>query len=238
MNTNDIGKIIKKIRTDNNMTQEEFANKYFVTFQAVSKWENGKSIPDISLLKQISKDYNLKLSKLLDGEYEENDKPSNKKNKKKILIAILIILLSLFLFIIISNSTNNNFSFSSISSSCSNFEVTGTIAYNKNKSAIHISNIDYCGKDKDKLYKEITCSLYENNGKDKVIIRKSDINKKNITLEDYLKKVEFEIEDYSHVCNNYNSNDLFIIIETRDLNNKKSDFNVKIKVNKKCKVVK
>ncbi len=36
-----IGKFIKEIRKKNNLTQQEFATKYKVTYQAVSKWENG-----------------------------------------------------------------------------------------------------------------------------------------------------------------------------------------------------
>lgn len=42
MNQERIGKLIKKIRKDNNLTQQELAKKYGITYQAVSKWENGK----------------------------------------------------------------------------------------------------------------------------------------------------------------------------------------------------
>ena len=59
MNQEKIGKLIKKIRIENKLSQKEFASKYGVTFQAVSKWENGKNIPDISILKEICNDYNL-----------------------------------------------------------------------------------------------------------------------------------------------------------------------------------
>lgn len=38
-----IGNFIKEIRTKNNLTQKQFADKYNVTYQAVSKWENGIS---------------------------------------------------------------------------------------------------------------------------------------------------------------------------------------------------
>ena len=48
-----IGNLIKELRIKSNLTQNEFANKYGVTYQAVSKWENGKNIPDISVLKLI-----------------------------------------------------------------------------------------------------------------------------------------------------------------------------------------
>ena len=46
-----IGSIIKDIRKKNNLTQNEFASILGVTFQAVSKWEIDKSIPDITILK-------------------------------------------------------------------------------------------------------------------------------------------------------------------------------------------
>ena len=49
MNQEKIGEFIKKLRQDNNLTQKDLANKYNVTYQAVSKWERGLNIPDISL---------------------------------------------------------------------------------------------------------------------------------------------------------------------------------------------
>ena len=67
MDQEKIGKIIKEIRKNNNLTQADLANKYNVTYQAVSKWENGKNIPDISILKQMSKDFNIDINDLLDG---------------------------------------------------------------------------------------------------------------------------------------------------------------------------
>ena len=59
MNQDKIGNFIKSIRLDNNLTQKEFADKLGVTYQAVSKWENGKNIPDIAILKQICDEYNI-----------------------------------------------------------------------------------------------------------------------------------------------------------------------------------
>ena len=64
MNQEKIGEFIKKLRQDNNLTQKDLANKYNVTYQAVSKWERGLNIPDISLLKQMSEDFN-KFKKLV-----------------------------------------------------------------------------------------------------------------------------------------------------------------------------
>ncbi len=55
MDQEKIGNFIKEIRTKNNLTQKQFADKYNVTYQAVSKWENGKNMPDVALIKQIAK---------------------------------------------------------------------------------------------------------------------------------------------------------------------------------------
>ena len=52
MDSEKIGKFIKELRKRNNLTQADLANKYGVTYQAVSKWETGKNIPDISLIKE------------------------------------------------------------------------------------------------------------------------------------------------------------------------------------------
>ena len=55
MNQERIGKLIKEIRKDNNLTQKDLAKKLGVTYQAVSKWETGKNIPDIAILKKLVK---------------------------------------------------------------------------------------------------------------------------------------------------------------------------------------
>ena len=74
MNQEKIGNIIKNIRVQNNLSQREFAEKFGVTYQAVSKWENGKNIPDIAILKEICREYNLDLDNLLDALMNIDDK--------------------------------------------------------------------------------------------------------------------------------------------------------------------
>ena len=67
MDTEKIGQLIKKIRKENHLTQKQFADKYGVTYQAVSKWENGKNLPDVSLIKEICKDFNMNMESMLEG---------------------------------------------------------------------------------------------------------------------------------------------------------------------------
>ena len=53
MESKEIGKFIAKIRKEKGMTQQKLAEKLFVTDKAVSKWERGLSLPDISILEPL-----------------------------------------------------------------------------------------------------------------------------------------------------------------------------------------
>lgn len=61
----DIGNVIRDLRMKNNLTQEELAEKLSVTSQAVSRWECGLSLPDISMIPLISKVLFVSTDKLL-----------------------------------------------------------------------------------------------------------------------------------------------------------------------------
>ena len=54
MNQEKIGKFIASRRKNKKLTQEQLAKKLFVTDKAVSKWERGLSLPDITLLKKLA----------------------------------------------------------------------------------------------------------------------------------------------------------------------------------------
>ncbi len=56
---------LKKLRKDNNLTQEELADKINVSRQAITKWESGDGIPDIDNLKQISILFNVTIDELV-----------------------------------------------------------------------------------------------------------------------------------------------------------------------------
>ena len=62
MNTSEM---LKKIRIKNELTQDEMAEKLFVTRQAVSRWENGETVPNIETLKIISTTFNVSINTLL-----------------------------------------------------------------------------------------------------------------------------------------------------------------------------
>ena len=63
------GAVIRRLRESKNMTQEELAEKIYVTGKAVSKWENGQGFPDISLIELLSKALDISVIELLSGEH-------------------------------------------------------------------------------------------------------------------------------------------------------------------------
>ncbi|MBQ7373159.1 MAG: helix-turn-helix transcriptional regulator [Clostridia bacterium] len=82
---NSIGKNIAKYRKEKNITQEQLAEICNVSPQAVSKWENDVSCPDVTLLKTIARTFNVSVDALLDDGQgaittfvEENKTKTNK----------------------------------------------------------------------------------------------------------------------------------------------------------------
>ena len=67
MNAEKIGKFISRKRKLKNLTQKELANKLHITDKAVSKWERGLSLTDISVLIPLSEILNVGLYDLLKG---------------------------------------------------------------------------------------------------------------------------------------------------------------------------
>jgi len=72
MDLNKISSFIKNKRKELGITQEELAERLFVTEKAISRWETGRGTPDISLLLPLSKELNIDVSELLNGEENIN----------------------------------------------------------------------------------------------------------------------------------------------------------------------
>ena len=63
-----IGKFIAKLRKEKKMTQQELAEKLHVTDRAVSNWENGRRMPDVSLFKPLCATLGITINELMSGE--------------------------------------------------------------------------------------------------------------------------------------------------------------------------
>ena len=89
MNQEKIGNFIKEQRKFKKLTQAEFAEKLGVTNRAVSKWENGICLPDISLFETICNVLDITLVELIEGKKSQNQQKTNQKTSKILLIIVL-----------------------------------------------------------------------------------------------------------------------------------------------------
>ena len=72
MNQYVTGNMIKELREKRKMTQADLAEKLFVSDKTVSKWENGKGYPDISLLEPLAAALDVSVAELLSGKMVSN----------------------------------------------------------------------------------------------------------------------------------------------------------------------
>ena len=68
MNQESIGKFIAECRKEKGLTQMQLAEKLNITNRAVSKWETGKSLPDISIMPEVCEIFEITVNELLSGE--------------------------------------------------------------------------------------------------------------------------------------------------------------------------
>ena len=71
MNQQAIGKFIAQKRKEKNLTQEQLAEKLGVSNKTISKWENGKCMPDYSVVKNLCEALQITVAELIDGECAE-----------------------------------------------------------------------------------------------------------------------------------------------------------------------
>ncbi len=98
-----IGNQVKKYREGLNLSQEELADKIFVTRQTISNWENNKNYPDIKSISLLCNLFNVSIDQFIEGDIEEMKKIISEKdmsdyNRISILFTIemIIVLLSAY----------------------------------------------------------------------------------------------------------------------------------------------
>lgn len=140
-----LGKRLIEIRKNNNLTQEDLANKYSITRQTISNWENGKNYPDLETLVRISDDFGISLDDLLKSDRSviegiTKDQKRSKNYRLKIVTAfvlgIAILLIALLTF--------NNILFR-----------LGTDEYSVSVKKVTLDNIEVDEVNKVAVYKDI-----------------------------------------------------------------------------------
>ena len=76
-----IGKFIAECRKKNNLTQMQLAKKLNITDRAISKWENGKGMPDSSIMLDLCNELKISVNELLSGEMIEMENKNEKQEQ-------------------------------------------------------------------------------------------------------------------------------------------------------------
>lgn len=98
-----LGEKLKKMRADHGFTQEELAEKLYVTRTAISKWESNRGYPNIDALKAISKFFSVSIDDLLSSDelltIAEEDSRQKETRFKDFVYALLDLSIAMLLFL-------------------------------------------------------------------------------------------------------------------------------------------
>lgn len=145
MDQEKIGKLIAKLRKSKGLTQSELGEMVGVGFRAVSKWENGITSPDISIINDLSKILGISADELLQGELNKNKEqsPQKKFNYKKLLYLIPIFLIIILSIIIININSNKTEVYKLEPANNSEYYIDGEIIFKEGYIIINITKLNF-----------------------------------------------------------------------------------------------
>ena len=145
MNQEKIGKLIAKLRKEKGLTQQQLGDMVGVGYRAVSKWETGLTMPDISNINELCKILGITSDELLKGELNKKKEvtPNKKFNKKLLFILIpIIVILSLIISIIVRNN-NKIYEYNLKTGNRDEYLVNGDISFKGKKMLVNINKIEF-----------------------------------------------------------------------------------------------
>lgn len=216
MNQQKIGDFLTDLRKQRKLTQQEVADKLFVSREAVSKWERGLCLPDYQSMLLLCKLYNISTNELFIGEFENeenrellNEAPIkemiNLKNKNKVVIhkfifLIIILLLSFFIYYFVNNY--KSIKVYVIAGEGKYFDISqGMLITSPNKTYLQLGEIVNNKEDVGKI--ESIKLYYKKNNKKEIILEDNDI-----------KQLHKHIENNKNIRKNINK--LYVDIKTNN----------------------
>ncbi len=80
-----IGRFLKELRKERELTQEQLAEKFGVSSRSVSRWENGNTMPELGILVELAEYYEVDIKEIIDGERKsENMEKEEKETLRKV----------------------------------------------------------------------------------------------------------------------------------------------------------
>lgn len=148
MDSKKIGKYISNLRKSAGLTQEELAERIYVNSKTISKWETGVNVPDTIFLDKLSKEFNVSIQDILNGDIikiQSNDNTFYCRRHKNKIIKILILLLTLLSIIIslFAIDNHNKYQLYDIVAEDKNYDIRGFLIRNNNEFVFILYNLAY-----------------------------------------------------------------------------------------------
>lgn len=234
MNEEALSKIIKKIRKDNQLTQQQLANRVGVTYQAVSKWENKRNIPDLSTLRRVSDEFDINIEELLTG----SSAVRNSQRYRLVLIVVSLLLVGFVLLSIKLATAIDSYALVKVQSANPDFAIEGVAVFGESRSSLQISHIETSLNDTTS-YESLESTIYELDGhKHTQISRCDDIVTSNTCsgtpLAELLGNITFSISDLSLGCEAVEQGGLYLQIDAFDSDKKNISYKVPLKIDSGC----
>ena len=67
------GAFLKELRKEHNLSQEQLADRFNTSSRSISRWENGKTMPDISMMIELAEFYDVDIREILRGERKSDN---------------------------------------------------------------------------------------------------------------------------------------------------------------------
>lgn len=113
MNQQKTGELLKRLRKEKGLTQEQLAERFYVSSRTVSRWETGSNLPDVATLIDLADFYGVDIREIIDGERKSEHmdketkdtlkkvaeyatKKEKEKQNKAVHFALLVVLIALF----------------------------------------------------------------------------------------------------------------------------------------------
>lgn len=164
MNQEKIGKLIAQLRKSKGLTQSELGDMVGVGFRAVSKWENGITVPDISIIKDLSNILGISADELLKGELNKSSQTKSNFNIKKLLYLIPIILIIILVLTIININKNKTEVYKLSPVDSTEYYIDGEIIFKDNYVYININKLGFMNEElSNMIIKNYQYELYSDN---------------------------------------------------------------------------
>ena len=210
MQLDSIGKFIAELRKKKGLTQKELGEILSIDNRIISKWENGRYAPDITVLKELSTVLGVTVTEILEGKKNKDNEHvqdeialkslkyyTKRTQKRNIKIASIIITFLIFIFSITFGIIKYNEWHTENVQSLTNkiFDFDGFIVYNQKKTIILFNNFIYkdekLGTIMEPIVNEVEISIFY---EDKLVSSRHVDYREEILLSDALKNVSIFIE--------------------------------------------